>query len=67
MHMKNLIRPYSQVALRAVPTRQTFYSRIAQGEPHDKLDTELAKWLAALDTIVVRMKSFLADGGWGNV
>ncbi|KAF9016593.1 glycolipid transfer protein [Hymenopellis radicata] len=54
------------VALRAVPHRKDFYEGIAQGAPHDKLDEELRKWLAGLDTIVIRLKVFLKEGGFGS-
>ena len=56
-----------QVALHAVPRRTDFYARISQGGPRDKLDAELARWLAGLDLIVERLKDFLAEGGYGKV
>ena len=56
-----------QLAITAVPSRSEFYKRISQGAPHEKLDTELAKWLKGLNQIVVHMKRFLAEGGYGTV
>lgn len=55
------------MALHAVPRRTDFYARISQGGAHDKLDAELARWLAGLDHIVERLKDFLAEGGYGKV
>ncbi|KAF8902156.1 glycolipid transfer protein [Mucidula mucida] len=66
-HHSFVIRSVVYVALRAVPHRKDFYARIAQGAPHDKLDEELRKWLAGLDTIVIRLKVFLKEGGFGVV
>jgi hypothetical protein len=56
-----------QFAIRAVPSRSEFYRRISQGASDEKLDTELAKWLKGLNQIVVHMKRFLAEGGYGTV
>ena len=56
-----------QVAIRAVPHRRDFYDRLTEGTSHDKFDGELAKWLAGLEDIVVRMKTFLEAGGYGKV
>lgn len=56
-----------QVAIRAVPRRNDFYNHIAQGGSVDKLDEEMAKWLTALEAIVIRMSAFLKGGGYGNV
>ncbi|KAK0443498.1 glycolipid transfer protein domain-containing protein [Armillaria borealis] len=66
-HHSFIIRSVVYVALRAVPHRQDFYSRIAQGAPHDKLDEEMRRWLAGLDGIVQRLKEFLKQGGFGTV
>lgn len=41
--------------------------RIAQGASVEKLDVELAKWLAGLDVIVKHMRAFLEQGGFGKV
>jgi len=56
-----------QLAITATPSRSEFYRRISQGGSHEKLDTELAKWLQGLNKIVVHMKRFLAEGGYGTV
>ncbi|KAF8995601.1 glycolipid transfer protein [Hymenopellis radicata] len=66
-HHSFVIRSVVYVALRAVPHRKDFYERIGQGAPHDKLDEELRMWLAGLDTIVIRLKVFLKEGGFGVV
>jgi hypothetical protein len=58
---------FPQLAIKAVPNRAEFYRRIAQGASHESLDDELAKWLEALGGIVTRMKTFLSNGGYGNV
>ncbi|KAI0332676.1 glycolipid transfer protein [Cubamyces sp. BRFM 1775] len=62
-----LIRPVVAVAIRAVPHRQDFYARITQGGSHEKFDNELTKWLAGLEVIVLRLKTFLVQGGYGRV
>lgn len=56
-----------QLAITAVPSRSEFYRRISQGGSHEKLDRELEKWLKGLDQIVVHMKRFLEEGGYGTV
>lgn len=56
-----------QLAITTVPSRSEFYRRISQGGSHERLDTELAKWLKGLNQIVVRMKRFLDEGGYGTV
>ena len=56
-----------QLAITAVPSRSEFYRRISQGGSYENLDAELAKWLKGLNQIVVRMKRFLAEGGYGTV
>ena len=56
-----------QLAITAVPSRSEFYRRISQGGSYEKLDSELAKWLKGLDQIVVHMKRFLEEGGYGTV
>lgn len=55
------------MAITAVPSRSEFYRRISQGETQEKLDRELAKWLKGLDQIVVHMRRFLEEGGYGTV
>ncbi len=57
----------TQVAIRAVPHRHDFYARLAQGGSHEKFDSELAKWLAGLEVVILRMKDFLEQGGYGTV
>ncbi|KAH9951095.1 glycolipid transfer protein, partial [Amylocystis lapponica] len=66
-HHTFIIRSAVTVAIRAVPHRTDFYNRLTQGGSHEKFDTELTKWLAGLDIIVMRMKDFLEQGGYGNV
>ena len=56
-----------QVAIRAVPHRRDFYSRLTEGGSHEKFDEELVKWLQGLEKIVRRMKQFLEGGGYGRV
>ena len=56
-----------QLAIRAVPSRSEFYRRLSQGAPEEKLDAELSKWLRGLNEIVVHMKRFLDQGGYGTV
>jgi hypothetical protein len=56
-----------QIAIHAVPRRDDFFTRIAQGGSLEKLDMELAKWLAAIDALVIRLCAFLKDGGYGEV
>jgi hypothetical protein len=53
--------------MRAVPYRHDFYQRIAQGGSVEKLDIELAKWLAGLDVIVKRISAFVDEGNYGKV
>ncbi|KAG5633157.1 hypothetical protein DXG03_008178, partial [Asterophora parasitica] len=55
------------VAIRAVPRRADFFDCLAQGGSLDKLKVELAKWLVALDALVVHISAFLSDGGYGRV
>ncbi|KAI0718032.1 glycolipid transfer protein [Cerioporus squamosus] len=62
-----VVRSVVSVAIRAVPHRQDFYARLAQGGSHEKFDTELTKWLAGLEVIILRMKDFLAQGDYGTV
>ena len=55
--------------MKACPYRQDFFSKLAAdpaGGPSvqsDKLDEELNKWLAALDSIVTRLQTFYEVGG----
>lgn len=57
----------TQVAIHAVPRRDDFFTRIAQGGSVEKLEIELAKWLVALDSLVVRLSGFLREGNYGTV
>jgi len=66
-HHSFVIRSVVTVAIRAVPYRHDFYQRIAQGGSTEKLDIELAKWLAGLDIIVKRISAFVDEGGYGKV
>ena len=50
-----------------MPYRHDFYQRLAQGGSVEKLDEELAKWLAGLQVIVKRISAFLDKGGYGKV
>jgi hypothetical protein len=61
------LTPIAQVAIHAVPRRDDFFTRIAQGGSVEKLDIELAKWLIALDALIVRLSGFLRDGNYGCV
>ncbi|KAF8991891.1 glycolipid transfer protein domain-containing protein [Cyathus striatus] len=50
-HHSFIIRSVVSVAIRAVPRRRDFYACIAQGGSVEKLDEELAKWLAGLEKL----------------
>ncbi|KAF5341053.1 hypothetical protein D9611_006150 [Ephemerocybe angulata] len=56
-----------RVAIRAAPHRRDFFERLAEGASTEKLDKELAKWLAGLDVIVRQITEFLEKGGYGRV
>ncbi|KAJ3993577.1 glycolipid transfer protein domain-containing protein [Lentinula boryana] len=66
-HHAWVVRSVVTVAIRAVPHRRDFYHVISCGEPSDKFDPELNKWLQALEVIVGRMKDFLETGGYGKI
>ncbi|EMD39106.1 hypothetical protein CERSUDRAFT_133962, partial [Gelatoporia subvermispora B] len=66
-HHSFIIRSAVSVAIRAVPSRRDFYKRLMQDGTHENLDAALTKWLEGLDMIVMRMKAFLAEGGYGRV
>ncbi|KAH9851969.1 glycolipid transfer protein [Lenzites betulinus] len=66
-HHSFVVRSVVSVAIRAVPHRHDFYARITQGGSHEKFDSELTKWLAGLEALVVRLKAFLEQGGYGRV
>ncbi|PPQ74983.1 hypothetical protein CVT24_010279 [Panaeolus cyanescens] len=57
----------TQIAIRSVPSRTSFYQRIAQGASYDKLNDELNKWLLGLGAIVEYMSRWLREGGYGDV
>jgi len=59
--------PPREVALHAVPRRDDFFTRIAEGGSVEKLDIELAKWLVALDSLIIRLSAFLTNGNYGRV
>ncbi|KAG2012286.1 het-c2 protein [Coprinopsis cinerea AmutBmut pab1-1] len=61
------IREIAALAIRAVPRRNDFYAKIAQGAPMEKLNGELDKWLVGLDHIVQHMGGFLSQGGYGTI
>ncbi|KAF8893456.1 glycolipid transfer protein [Infundibulicybe gibba] len=60
------------VAMKACPYRADFYAKLAAdpdggpSAPQEKLDEELNRWLAALDSIVKRMEEFYEKGGHGK-
>ncbi|KAH9971028.1 glycolipid transfer protein [Lactifluus volemus] len=66
-HHSFIIRSIVSVAIRAVPRRDAFFNCIAEGGSLEKLDIEMAKWLAAIDTLVIRISAFLRDGDYGHV
>ncbi|KAI9507150.1 glycolipid transfer protein [Russula earlei] len=66
-HHSFVIRSVVSVAIHAVPRRNYFFTCIAQGGSPEKLDVELAKWLVALDAIIIRLSAFLIDGNYGRV
>ncbi|KAI0075319.1 glycolipid transfer protein [Panus rudis PR-1116 ss-1] len=66
-HHSFLIRSVVSVAIRAVPHRQDFYHRVSEGSDSQAFDVELTGWLSGLENIVLRMKAFLEQGGYGNV
>jgi len=66
-HHSFLIRTVVSVAIRAVPRRNDFYMRIAQGGSIEQLDIELSKWLCGLESIVKHVSDFLERGGYGKV
>ncbi|KAF9552440.1 glycolipid transfer protein [Agrocybe pediades] len=66
-HHNFVIRSVVTIAIRAVPRRDDFLSRIAQGGSVDKLNVELARWLEGLEKIVQHTSLFLERGGYGKV
>ena len=59
--------------MKACPYRNVFYAKLAadpdggSSVQESKLNEELDKWLAGLDTIVKRMAAFYEKGGHGKV
>ena len=47
--------------MKACPYRKEFYAKL--GEPQDKVEDELAKWLDALEKIIAQLEAFYAAGG----
>jgi len=45
-----------QLAMKACPYRKDFYEKL--GSPPEKVQTELKKWLDALEKIVKQMQDF---------
>jgi hypothetical protein len=66
-HHSFVIRSVVSVAIHAVPRRDDFFTRIAEGGSVEQLNIELAKWLAALDSLIVRLSGFLSEGNYGRV
>jgi hypothetical protein len=61
---------YHKLALKSTPSKQTFYTRLAQSSDEieqQKLDAALGRWLDALDALVVHMAGFYEREGWGDV
>ena len=58
-----------QVALKAVPYKADLFAKLradpagGPGATQEELDATLAKWLAALASIVARMEAFYEKGG----
>ncbi|KAI0820268.1 glycolipid transfer protein [Trametes gibbosa] len=66
-HHSFIVRSVVSVAIRAVPHRGEFYGRLTQGGSQEKFESELRKWVAGLEALVVRLKAFLDQGGYGRV
>ncbi|KAJ7628987.1 glycolipid transfer protein domain-containing protein [Roridomyces roridus] len=66
-HHTFVVRSAITLAILTVPTREHFVARLSQGGDVEKFHDELRRWLAGLDAIVQRTKTFLADGGYGKV
>ncbi|KAK1222771.1 hypothetical protein PQX77_014380 [Marasmius sp. AFHP31] len=64
-----MVKGIFSVAMKACPYRADFYDKLAAdpagGAPasQEKVNEELDKWLAALDSIVKRMEAFYEKGG----
>ncbi|TFL07521.1 glycolipid transfer protein [Pterulicium gracile] len=66
-HHSFVIRSAVAVAIRAVPWRDDFYRRIAQGGPVEDLDAAMKKWLIGLQDVVDHMSAWLREKSYGNV
>ncbi|KAG8913002.1 hypothetical protein FRC00_003268 [Tulasnella sp. 408] len=55
------VRPVFALAMKACPYRKDFYAKL--GNPPEKVEEELKKWLDALDSIITRMNGFYEAGG----
>jgi len=66
-HHSFIIRSVVSVAIHAVPRRDDFFTRVAEGGSVEKLETEMAKWLVALEALHIRLTAFLEDGNHGRV
>jgi len=62
-----VVKGVFKVAMKACPYKKDFYAKLAADPAggvavtSDRLNTELDKWLAALDNIVKRMEKFYTD------
>ncbi|UZJ51357.1 hypothetical protein CBS101457_000677 [Exobasidium rhododendri] len=52
------------LAMKACPYRKDFYEKL--GSPPEKVQTELHKWLDALEKIVKTMQEFYTQGNYGK-
>lgn len=58
--------------MKACPYREGFYTKLAADPaggpacPSDKLNSELNKWLTALDSIVTRVQTFQEKNGYNK-
>jgi len=50
--------------MKACPYRADFYAKL--GSPPEKVNTELGKWLTALEAIVARIEAFYEAGGYNK-
>ncbi|CAD6892923.1 unnamed protein product [Tilletia controversa] len=63
-HHSFIVRGVFSVAMKACPYRAEFYLKL--GSPTDRVEAELEKWLAALESIVTTMTKYYADGNYGK-
>jgi hypothetical protein len=66
-HHSFIIRSAVSVAIRAVPRRNDFYTRIAQGGSKEDLDVALHQWLDGLKQVVDHISTWLREKGYGTV